>query len=220
VTRDSGVRDAAAAVAEDPTGFLATALRRDAAAAPVVSGVLALVIGVFLVEAAVAVRYAGGHTAAVVAHAFVTHPELAWALAPFLHQTLRHALANVVVLALAAPVEARLGRRATLGLLLAAGYLPLFLEAATLGAATTAPHVAAYGASAFGYGLLGGGLVVVLRRGSADPRLWLVAVAGVAAVLTVALDVLTSLGAPLAVNYGHLGGLAAGGVAGRVAGRR
>ena len=134
-------------------------------------------------------------------------PVLAWAVAPLLHHGVRHLAANVLALAVAAPVERRVGTRWTLALLAVAGYLPLFAEGLKLAALAGDPHVGAYGASAFAFGLLGSGLVLDKER---DPRWWLVVLTGVAAALVVSFDVVMGLDAPLTVNVGHLGGLLAG----------
>jgi len=181
--------------------------------APVTWTVVAASIGLFVAEVAVGAR-TGAPPSAVAAALFVDHPWLAWALAPALHHGVAHLAGNVAVLAVAAPVERRLSARQTLALLLLAGFLPLYAEGAKLAALAADPHVGAYGASGYAFGILGCGLVL---GGPNTPRWWLVRLGGVAAALVVAFDLLTSFGAPLAVNVGHLGGLLAGSAVGAFA---
>ncbi|MFB6121373.1 MAG: rhomboid family intramembrane serine protease [Halobacteriaceae archaeon] len=205
-----GPRAVAADLGQRPVSLLAASVRGRFDGAPLTWTVFALSVWVFALEAAAAL-YLGTGTRAVVATLFVRAPWVAWPLAPVLHQRLGHLAANAAVLYVAAPVEARIGRWDAAGLFLAGGVLPLYVEGAKLWLLAGDPHVAAYGASAFGFGLLGCGLALALDADwTLTPRWWLVTLTGVAAVLVVTVDVVTALGAPMAMNLGHLGGLLAG----------
>jgi membrane associated rhomboid family serine protease len=204
---------AANRLASDPLAFLADALLRDEGGdTPHTDLLLGTVGGLFVAQLLLALRYGAATPRDAVSYLFVAHPELAWPLAPFLHRGVGHLAVNVVVVALAAPVERLLGRARFVGLLACAGFLPLYAEGAKLALLDDATHVAAYGASGFAFGLVGCGLAAQARRDARlTPRWWLVVLAGVAAVLAVLANVAeTALTGPLALNLGHLGGLVAG----------
>lgn len=73
------------------------------------------------------------------------------------------------------------------------------------------PHVAAYGASGFAFGLFGYGLAAqVGSEWRLTPRWWLIVFGGVAGIIAVLKNVALSVGDPVSLELGHLGGLLVG----------
>lgn len=154
---------------------------------------------------------------------FVESPALAWVLSPFLHVGVLHFLANfLLVYLLGLVVEPTMTRDRYLGLLVVAAVgagIGVYLSIATF---STDP-VAAYGASGVGYALAVYALVWFLRTqvvnaapvdsvlADGRPLDVLAAILGVAAVITLLLDVARG---PLfqagGVNGAHLGGAVVG----------
>jgi membrane associated rhomboid family serine protease len=172
---------------------------------------LGVVVSLFLATAVAAYLRTGTvGPGLVVAALFVAAPEAAWPAAALLHRGVGHLAANVAVLYVAAPVEDDLSLREYLAVLVVTGYLPLFADGLKLELLGNTAHVAAYGASAFGYGLLGVGLVTFGRRGRVTRREFLILLLGLLSVVGVAANVVRGVFDPLSLELGHLLGLVFG----------
>lgn len=191
---------------------------------PLTALVVATVVLVFAVQTLTAAR-AGAPVGVVTAVVFHERPALAWLLSPFLHRDLAHLVANVVVVALVGRVvEPAFAPRDYVAFLLAAAVLAGLGGYLSKAAFTGAP-VTAYGASGVAYAVAGyalrfpfAGTSVGVDALAPDrllatttPAERVAAVFGVAAVATVAVDVVT--GPYLALDWlngAHLVGLAVG----------
>ena len=174
-----------------------------------------LVVTVLLVyNAEILVRLAlGAPTVRVaMAYSFLNYPEVAWPLAPILHRDALHLGANVLMLVVLAPVEARMTRRRFLAFVVVSAYLTVLCGALWSQAFTEKEFVAFYGISGTVFAMAGYGLVATVRDYRAGEELTAPLVyMGVAVIGTVALDVWGAVtGGPLALNMGHVSGLIAG----------
>lgn len=219
-------------------GFGDFARRRAAAIAadlrsresPATLGLLALVAVVFAQQVVVA-RSHGVPIEAVVGHVFLERTRAAWLLSTLLHRSVPHVAANVAMLALLGRVvEDVTPTPHYLGVLLAAAVVST-LGGVLFTATFTDGPVAVYGASGLGYALATHSLwLPAVAAGSVRagyrvehlleelrPAEELVVLVGAAAVLHVALDVVTGpfLTAEW-LNGGHAGGALVGLVAGAV----
>lgn len=208
-----GWRVAIDRVTSNPVGFIADATYRSGAnPAPYTTYILLGVIFVFVLELSLVVISGADTVYQLASYVFAYHPLLAWPVAPFVHYGVKHFAANVVGLYIAAPVEGTLSKGQYLGLVVLAGFLPVYADGAKLFYLGSEPHVAAYGASGIVFGLLGCGLAS--RIGSEwrlTARWWLIVFLAGAAILAVGWNmIVAALGDPISLNLGHLGGLLAG----------
>lgn len=192
--------------------------------APVTALVVASVLLVFAVQTITALRL-DAPIGVVTASVFVGEPALAWALSPLLHRDVGHLASNVLVVAVVGTViEERFRRRDYVVFLLAAATLAALGGYLSKAAFTPRP-VTAYGASGLAYAVAGYALSLpvvgtpldadafsvrgILGRTTPGERV--AAIFGVAATVTVVVDVAT--GPYLAfdwLNGAHLAGLLVG----------
>jgi len=218
---DANAESPVALARRGASAFVADLRERDA---PVTALVVASVLLVFAVQAITALRL-NAPIGVVTASVFVGEPALAWALSPLLHRDVGHLASNVLVVAVVGTVvEGRFRRRDYVAFLLAAAVLAALGGYLSKAAFTMRP-VTAYGASGLAYAVAGYALSLpvlgtsldanafsvhgVLARTTAGERV--AAIFGVAATVTVAVDVAT--GPYLAfdwLNGAHLVGLLVG----------
>lgn len=207
-----GPRDALEAFGSNPFEFLADALIRDESGdTPFTMAVLGVMLAVFAIEVVLTLRFGAEKILFLVYFFFKNLTWITWPIAPFIHRGVGHFAANVLFIYIAAPVEHRLSKRRYLGLLFLAGFLPVYADGLKLLLFGSEPNVAVMGTSGFGFGLLGYGLATNLGTDwRLTPRWWLIVTIGVAAVLEVVRNGVLSIGDPLSLNIGHLGGLLVG----------
>lgn len=207
-----GPRDAIERFSSNPITFLVDAVVRDKSVETRhTTAVLGLILWFFVLEVALMMNSGAANTHDLVSYFFKYHPWLVWPIAPFLHRGIGHFAVNVLFIYIAGPVEERLSKLQYLGLLLLAGFLPVYADSLKLAIFGQEPHVAAYGASAFGFGLLGYGLAAQMgTEWWLTPRQWLIVLGGVAGVIAVLKNSVLAVGDPAALSLGHLGGLLVG----------
>jgi membrane associated rhomboid family serine protease len=150
------------------------------------------------------------------AYSFLNYPEVAWPFSPLLHRNALHLAANVAMLVVLAPVEARLSRRGFLAFVAVTAYFSVLCGAVWSLTFTEKEYVAFYGISGTVFAMAGYGLVASVRDYRVGNELTAPLVyMGVAVIGAVGLDVwgLVTAG-PLALNMGH----ASGGMLGCLAG--
>lgn len=206
------LRDAANYLSIQPVSFFKDAFLRDDSGNSFYTRIFLGIIGWFFVlELVLSIQTGAGSTYNLVSYFFVHHPMIAWPVAPLLHKGISHFAANILMIYLAVPVENQLSKLEFSGVILFAGYFPIYLEGWKLSVLGETPHIAAYGASGFAFGLFGYGLIIQLRRDmSLTPRWWLIIGAGFSGVLLVLMDLISGIGNPISINLGHLGGLFTG----------
>lgn len=207
-----GPRDAIERFSSNPITFLVDAVVRDKSVeARYTTAVLGLILWFFVLEVALMMNSGAASTHDLVSYFFKYHPWLVWPIAPFLHRGMGHFAVNVLFIYLAAPVEERLSKLQYFGLLFLAGFLPVYAGGLKLVIFGQEPHVAAYGASGFGFGLLGYGLAAQMgTEWRMTPRQWLIVLGGVAGVIVVLKNSVLAMGDPVALPLGHFGGLLVG----------
>lgn len=207
-----GPRDAIERFISTPITFLVDAVVRDKSVeARYTTAVLGLILWFFALEVALMLNYGAASTHDLVSYFFKFHPWLVWPIAPFLHRGVGHFAVNVLFIYIAAPVEDRLSKLQYLRLLFLAGFLPLYADGLKLVIFGQEPHVAAYGASGFVFGLLGYGLAAQMgNEWQLTPRQWLIVLGGVAGVIVVLKNGVLAMGDPVALHFGHLWGLLVG----------
>ena len=174
-----------------------------------------LIVTVLLVyNAEIVVRLALGAPTVRVAmgYTFLNYPELAWPLSPVLHRDALHLGANVLMLVVLAPVEARMRRREFIALVVVSAYVSVLCGALWSLTFTEKEFVAFYGISGTVFGLAGYGLVASVRdyRAGEEPTAPLVYM-GVAVIGTIVLEVWGAVtGGAVALNMGHTSGAVLG----------
>ncbi|SHG43825.1 rhomboid family intramembrane serine protease [Halobaculum gomorrense] len=174
--------------------------------------VVALTSAVFLLQLLATWATDAPSVRALTAFLFLEGGDAVFLLSPFLHRGTAHFLSNVLVLLVLAPQERHFSPGGYWLFLVAAATLALGVGYAVLAAYSPAPNVAVYGISGLGYAL--GGFALTRAVGNPDDASevdLIAAVIGVSSVITVVVNLLTSLpGSPAGVNGGHLTGLAFG----------
>jgi membrane associated rhomboid family serine protease len=174
-----------------------------------------LVVTVLLVyNAEIVVRLALGAPTVRLAmdYSFLNYPKVAWPLAPVLHRDALHLGANVLMLVVLAPVEARMTRRQFLVLVAVSAYVSVLCGALWLLTFTEKGFVAFYGISGTVFAMAGYGLVASVGDYRAGEEVSVpLAFMGVVVIVAVVLDVWGAVtGGPLALNMGHTTGIALG----------
>jgi membrane associated rhomboid family serine protease len=194
--------------------------------APVTKRLLYAIAGVFLLEGALS-AWLGAPLSVAAGMLFVETPLVAWLLSPFLHIGVLHFTANYLLLwVLGVAIEPTMTRDRYVGLVVVGAAVAGLGAYLSLAPFTTEP-IAAYGASGVVYALAMYALItpiaatlsgaVPLEAALTDTQeiVQLAALLGVAAALTVVLDI--ARGPALVaggVNGAHLGGAAVGMAAG------
>lgn len=206
------LRDASGEISSNPASFFREALiGGNSWNAPYTTFIIGVIVGLFVIEVALTMQTGAGSPAVLVGYVFANQPWIAWPLAPFLHRGFQHFAANVAGIYVAAPVEQHASKRQYLGLLVLAGFFSLFADGVKLTLLASERHVAAYGASGFTFGLFGYGLAApVGSEWRLPPRWWLIVLGGVAGIIAVLKNVALSVGDPVSLKLGHLGGLLVG----------
>lgn len=207
-----GPREAFVRMGNHPVEFLSEALR------PIkgeeiryTSWILFILLGVFVVEVVLMYQSGAESTYQLVSYFFKYYPAVVWPVAPFLHRGIGHFAGNLLVVYLAAPVETRMTKREFGILVLLAGYVAIFADGVKLFLFGSEPHVAVYGASGLGFGLLGYALAQQLGSiWEHTPRWWVIYVASFTAVGMIVTNLLAAVSNPIAIKLGHLGGFTVG----------
>lgn len=205
-------QDAIESFYSNPLTFFADAtVRHESVETRYTNAVLYVILGFFVLEVVLTTQLGAGSTYNLISYFFKHYPWIVWPVAPFLHRGLGHFVANIAFIYIAAPVEQRLSKLSYLGLLLFAGFLPVYVDGLKLALLGDEPHVAAYGASGFAFGLLGYALAAYLdTEWRLTPRQWLIVLGGVAGVIMVLKNGVLAIGDPVSLHLGHLGGLLVG----------
>ncbi|WP_302082645.1 rhomboid family intramembrane serine protease [Salinibaculum rarum] len=212
MSRQLGVQDATEEILSNPVTFFSEAFAPvDSQGVRYTERILVVILGFFALEVSLSVLYNAGSTYNLVSYFFKNHPWLVWPVAPFLHRGIGHFAANVAFIYIAAPVETRMSKVQYVGLLLFSGFLAVYADGLKLAVFGSEPHVAAYGASGFAFGLLGYGLSSIADTDwQLTPRWWLIVACGISAILLVIKNSLLAVSDPISLNIGHLGGLLVG----------
>lgn len=207
-----GVQEATEEILSNPVTFFAEALTPvDSQDMRYTERILVLILGFFTLELSLSILYDAGSTYNLVSYFFKNYPWLVWPVAPFLHRGIGHFAANVAFIYIAAPVETRMCKIQYVGLLLFSGFLAVYADGLKLAVFGSEPHVAAYGASGFAFGLLGYGLSSIAGTDwQLTPRWWLIVACGISAIILVIKNSVLAIGNPISLNIGHLGGLLVG----------
>ena len=178
--------------------------------------VIALTSAVFLLQVVATWVTGAPSVRALTAVLYLEGGDTVFLLSPFLHRGIPHFVSNVLVLLVLAPQERHLSPGGYWLFLVGGLALALGTGYAVLLAYSPASNVAVYGISGLGYAL--GGFALTRAIGDPEGRSELdliAAVIGGSSVLTVAVNVLTTLPqTPAAVNGGHVSGLVFGLVVG------
>ena len=95
---------------------------------PITRSLMVIVLLVFTAEILVRLALGAPTVRVAMAYSFLNYPEVAWPLAPVLHRDALHLGTNVAMLAVLAPVEARMHRRRFLAIIVLSGYLTVRCE--------------------------------------------------------------------------------------------
>lgn len=207
-----GPRDALEEFLNEPIPFLRDAFfGNEHGGTDYTNTVIGVIIGFYLLEVAFTIQFEAGSTYNLVSYFFKHYPWLVWPVAPMLHRGLGHFAVNIAFIYIAAPVEEFLSKARYLVLIIVAGFLPVYADGVKLAIYGDEPHVAAYGASAFGFGMLGYALAMRVRSDwELTPRWWIIIVSGISAIVVVLKNALIAIGDPVTLNLGHLLGLTVG----------
>lgn len=212
MTNRYGPREAIVRFGNHPVEFLFQALRPiNGEDTRYTSWILLILIGIFTVEVVFTYQTGAKSTYQLVSFFYKYHPEVVWPIAPLLHRGIGHFAANLAIIYILAPIEKHMTKREYGLLILLAGFLTLYIDGVKLYYLGSDPHVAVYGASGFGFGLLGYAFarqwVSIWKY---RPRCWLIYVLGFIGIGVVFWNLLMALSNPVNLNFGHFGGLTIG----------